>query len=53
MPGEIKLLIIKDENGLWYARLPKILSSGYIAVAATLPTCLRRAATKLTKLGVK
>ncbi|KKL48119.1 hypothetical protein LCGC14_2328750 [marine sediment metagenome] len=50
MSGEIKYWIVKGEDGLWSVKYPR---SGYIARDKSLPTCLRRAATKLTKLGVK
>ena len=53
MPGEIKYWIVKDEDGLWSVRVVSCGGTGVIAKAESLPTCLRRAATKLAKLGVK
>ena len=50
MPGEIKFWVTKDGEGVWSVRLP---TTGVVAKSKSLPTCLRRAATKLTKLGVK
>ena len=50
MPGEIKYWIARELCGTWTVRLP---AGGYIAKDKSLPTCLRRAATKLAKLGVK
>ncbi len=47
MPREVKLIITKDEQMLWKVELPK---GGFIARDKNLPTCLRKAATKLSKL---
>ena len=50
MPGEIKYWVVLKRDGLWKFCIPK---SGIVATDKSLPTCLRRAATKLAKLGVK
>lgn len=47
MPAEVKLMVMLDEDKMWSVRLPR---GGYIAKDKSLPTCLRKAATKLAKL---
>ena len=53
MPGEIKYWITKDDDGFWAVRVVSGRATGIIARDKSLPTCLRKAATKLAKLGVK
>ncbi len=50
MPGGIMYWIVLDQYGKWTYRLPM---GGIIARDKSLPTCLRKAATKLAKLGVR
>ncbi len=47
MPREVKFIVMQDEQMLWTVELPK---GGYIVKDKNLPTCLRRAANKLSKL---